>query len=49
MKFVNVTTLRRASFVELDARPVRRDIRSVAIDRLIQVIDPALADPEQFI
>jgi hypothetical protein len=47
MKFIDVTPLSRASFVKFDARPVRRDIRGVANDRLIQIIDPALADSEQ--
>jgi hypothetical protein len=48
MKLVDVVTLSRASFVELEARPAGRDIRDVAIGwlRLIEIIDPALADPE---
>jgi hypothetical protein len=46
MKLVDVIALGRASFVELDARPVRRDLRSVAIGWLIEIIDPALADPD---
>ena len=46
MKLVVVMALGRASFVELDAPPVRRDIRSVAIDWLMEIIDPVLADPE---